>query len=386
MPEQGMDRREFFSLCARAGALGLMPGALQGQVLDGVGSAVQRVGDVSNEPARYWVPLGGGVTKCKLCPRGCEISHGERGFCGVRENRDGRFITKVYGKPAQVMDDAMEKGPFHHYLPATRTLGIGTAGCNLDCGYCQSWEFAQARPELTDNKNLPPQSLVNQVKAAGGKSITFTYSEPIVAIEYVLDTAKYAHQNGIRVLVKTGGYTCSNVMQDLCGAVDAINIDFKAYSHEVYRNITTAEMDPMLESIKIAAASDVWLELTSLIVPGYNDTHDMVSRMCQWIIANCGATTPLHLSRFFPQYKFRHIDPTPADTLRQLRKVAYNTGMKFVYLGNMGGDPAESTYCPACWAKVIERVGYRVTNKALDLTTGKCTCCGYKIPGVWTYS
>jgi pyruvate formate lyase activating enzyme len=386
MSKREMSRRDFLDLCARAGVLGLVPGAVGGQVLDGLGVATRTVGDVSTEPARYWVPLDKNVAKCKLCPRGCEIGHGERGFCGVRENRNGKYFTKVYGKPAQVRDDAMEKGPFFHYLPATRTLALGTAGCNLDCGYCQSWEFAQARPELTDNKNLPPESLVKQVKAAGGKSITFTYSEPLIAIEYVLDTAKLAHEQGIRVLVKTAGYTCENVMQDLCAATDAINIDLKAYSHDVYRRITTAEMDPMLQSIKIAAASDVWLELTNLVVPGYNDTNDMVKRMCQWIIANCGANTPLHLSRFFPKYKFRHIDPTPAETLRRLRKLAYDTGMKYVYLGNMGGDPAESTYCPKCWAKVIERVGYRVSNKALDLRTSTCTKCGYKIPGIWTYS
>ena len=163
MGDRPMNRREFFDTCARAGALGLVPGAIGGQVLGGMGTAVGEVGNVSTHPAKYWAELEGNVAKCKLCPRGCEISHGERGFCGVRENRDGKYYSKVYGKPAQVRDDAIEKGPFFHYLPATRTLGLGTAGCNLDCGYCQSWEFAQARPELTDNKNLPPDSLVNHV-------------------------------------------------------------------------------------------------------------------------------------------------------------------------------------------------------------------------------
>ncbi len=386
MSREEMSRREFFDKCARAGALGLVPGGLAGRVLDSVGAGTREVGNVSNEPATHWVPLAGGVVKCKLCPRGCEISHGERGFCGVRENRDGKFITRVYGKPAQVRDDAMEKGPFFHYLPATSTLALGTAGCNLDCGYCQSWEFAQARPELTDNKNLPPDSLVGQVKDSGLKSITFTYSEPIVCIEYLLDTVELAHKNGIRVLVKTGAYACEGSAREICAAVDAINIDFKAYSPEVYKKITTAEMEPMLQFIKIAAESDTWLELTTLVVPGYNDSDDMTKRMCQWIIANCGANTPLHLSRFFPKYKFRHIDPTPAETLRRLRKTAINTGMKYVYLGNMGGDPAESTYCPKCWAKVISRVGYRVANQALDLKTSRCTKCGYYIPGVWTYT
>jgi pyruvate formate lyase activating enzyme len=375
----GMNRRDFFGLCARAGGLAAVPGV--GRTL---GRAVlAEEGDIARHPARYWKALGGARVQCQVCPHNCELARGETGTCGNRTNFDGKLITKVYGKPALVRAEAMEKGPFYHFLPATKSLGLGTAGCNLDCGYCQNWEFACSKPELTDNKSLPPRPLVDQVKQLGGKSITFTYSEGIVSAEYVLDTAEYAHEQGIRVLLKTGGYGNPEVIRDLCAAVDAVNVDFKAWDPEVYRDITTCERETMMQTIQIATEADVWLEVTNLVVPGYNDDERQVTAMAQWIIDNCGRNTPLHMSRFFPKYRFRSIDPTSRDTLLKLRKVAFNTGLRYVYLGNMGGDPAESTYCPKCWLKVIERVGFRVTNKGLDVKTGKCTKCGLKIPGVW---
>ncbi len=376
-----MSRRDFFGMCARAGALAMVPGT--GQLISGLGAATQTVGDISDHPARYWIPQAGGSVQCQVCPRQCVMGSGETGFCGNRTNYNGQLITKVYGRPALVRAEAMEKGPFFHFLPATQTLALGTAGCNLDCGYCQNWEFARSTPELTDNKNLPPQGLVDQVVQLGGKSITFTYSEPITAIEYVLDTATYAREQGLQVLIKTAGYGNTEVIQALCEIAHAINIDFKAYDDSTYRQITTADMDTMLATIRTVAASNVWLELTNLVVPGYNDSDAMVRQMAEWIVANCGTNTPLHMSRFFPKYRFRSIDPTPKDTLLRLRRIALNAGLQYVYLGNMGGDPAESTYCPKCWLKVIERVGFRVSNKGLDLATGECVKCGYKIPGVW---
>ncbi len=378
-----LGRREFLGVCARAGALvGLLPGT-EG-LLTSLSGIYRTVGDVANEPARYWEALDGGRVQCQICPRQCVLGRGERGFCGNRLNVNGRLITQVYGRPALVRAEAMEKGPFFHFLPATQTLALGTAGCNLDCGYCQNWEFARSTPDQTDNKNLPPRDLVDQVVALGGRSITFTYSEPITAIEYVMDTATYAREQGLQVAIKSGGYGNTGTIQALCSVADAINIDFKAADADVYRQITTAEIDTMLATIRTIAATDVWLELTNLVVPGYNDNDAMVRQMAEWIIANCGADTPLHMSRFFPKYRFRSIDPTPRETLLRVRKVALDSGLTYVYLGNMGGDPAESTYCPKCWMKVIERVGFRVTNKGLDLRTSKCVKCGYTIPGVWT--
>lgn len=376
-----ISRREFIGMCAWAGGLTMLPAT--GSLLSGLRGVTQTVGDVSDHPARYWRPLGGGRVQCQICPRMCELGTGETGFCGNRQNVRGELITRVYGKPALVRAEAMEKGPFFHFLPATQTLALGTAGCNLDCGYCQNWEFARSTPDLTDNKNLPPRSLVDQVVELGGKSITFTYSEPICAIEYVLDTAQYARSRGLRVLIKTGGYANAEIVAALCDAADAINVDLKAYDPDVYRRITTAEWDTMLATIAQVAESDTWLELTNLVVPGYNDSDAMVRQMAEWVLATCGPDTPLHMSRFFPKYRFRAIDPTPTETLLRVRKVAFNTGLRYVYLGNLGGDPAESTYCPKCWLKVIERVGFRVTNKGLDLRTSRCVKCGYRIPGVW---
>ncbi len=384
MGDSGMQRREFIGTCARAGALAALPAMGGGVLLDALTSVPLAVGDVSNHPASYWKTIAGGAVKCELCPRGCELTRGQRGTCGVRANSNGKLVSLVYGRPTMIKDDAIEKAPLFHYMPATKTLSLGTAGCNLDCGYCQNWEFARALPEDTDNKNLPPESLVSQVKAAGGKNILFTYSEGIVSVEYLLETSRLAKQQGLGVLLKTGGFACADAFGDILGAVDAINIDLKAYSHETYRTMTTGELDPVLANIKAAAASDVWLEIANLIVPGYNDSDDMVRRMCEWIMSNCGVNTPLHLSRFFPKYRYRHVQPTSKDTLVRLRKLAYNVGMKYVYLGNMGGDPAESTYCPKCWMKVIERVGFRVANKGLNLSTSTCTKCGYRIPGIWT--
>jgi pyruvate formate lyase activating enzyme len=379
-----LDRREFVGICGKGCLMaGLMPPL--GGLIDGLGRAsVQTVGDVSNVVGRFWHPTTGQNTVCQLCPRKCEIAPGERGFCGVRENVDGQYVSKVYGKPVAVKADYMEKGPFYHFLPRTRTLALGTAGCNLDCKYCQSWQFAQARPEQTDNKNLPPDSLVTQVKDIGLKSITFTYSEPIQCIEYVLDTAALAHKAGLKVLIHTAGYCCPETMQAFTKAVDAINIDLKGFTADFYQDVTGGRLETVLDSIKVAAASGVWLELTNLVVPGYNDNPDTFSEMCRWIVANCGPDVPLHVSRFFPTYKLGNVPSTPADTLTALRGNAYQAGLRYVYVGNMNGHPAESTYCPKCGYKVIRRVNYDVENTGLDLGNFTCVKCHTKIPGIWT--
>lgn len=386
MPRTRINRRDFVGACARGGAcMGLLPltGALP--LMETLSSAPrQAVGNVSNHRARYWRPVKGLETECLLCPSRCVIQPGERGTCGVRENQDGAYISKIYEKPAEIRRDAMEKGPFFHFLPGTESLALGFAGCNLDCKYCQSAAFAKARPETTDNKNLSVQGLVRQLKQLGYKSVTFTYSEPLQAIEYLLDVAQLARANGIAVLVHTAAYFLPEPFEDVCQNVDAINIDLKGFTEHFYKTVTGGELQPVLDNIVRARRYDnLWLELTNLVVPGYNDDDATFSRMCQWIVANCGPDTPLHISKFFPQYKFRNLPPTPNDTLKRLRKLAFQTGLRYVYLGNMPGDPGESTYCPKCGVKVISRNNYEVSFPNLDLRTGKCTKCGYVIPGVW---
>lgn len=381
---QNLDRRDFLSLCARGClALGLAPLGLCGPARLLPQVAAGKVGNVSNVPARYFKPLEAKEIKCLLCPRHCQIRPGERGLCGVRENVDGIYVTKVYGKPTAIKGDPMEKGPFFHFLAGTNTLALGTAGCNLTCLYCQSWQFAQRRPEQTDNESLPPDDVVAQVQKYGIPSITFTYSEPVVAIEYVLDTARAARAAGIKTLIHTAAACNEQPMRELCSAVDAVNIDLKGFSDKFYQDVVGSLRGVVLENVKLAAASDAWLELTALIVPGYNDDQASFRSMCEWVLESVGPDVPLHVSRFFPEYRLRNVPATPIDTLKELRKIAFNVGLHYVYLGNMGGDPSESTYCPKCGIKVVKRVGYEVSNEALDLRTYKCTKCGLKIPGYW---
>lgn len=383
--DKGVDRREFLGLCGRGClALGVMPllGRLDVAALPG--AAAGRTGNVSNVPGRYFKALGNNEIKCLLCPRHCQIGPGERGLCGVRENVDGVYVTKVYGKPAAIKSDPMEKGPFFHFLAGTKTLALGTAGCNLTCLYCQSWQFALHRPEQTDNEDLPPDDLVAQVKKYRIPSITFTYSEPMVAVEYVIDTAKKARAAGIKTCIHTAGSCNEQPLRDVCSVVDAVNIDVKGFTTQFYDEICGGWRDKVYESIATVLDTGTWLELTNLVVPGYNDNPTIFRQMCDWIVKYLGPDIPFHVSRYFPAYRLRNVPATSAETLKSLRKIAFEAGMHYVYLGNMAGDPGESTYCPKCGIKVIQRIGYEVTNTGLDLRTHKCTKCGLKIPGQWT--
>jgi len=378
-----MDRRGFLDTCAKGCmAAGIAP--MLSRVPDVPPMAMGAVGNVSNVPARYFKPLENQEIKCLLCSRHCQIRPGERGLCGVRENVDGVYVTKVYGKPAAIHGDPMEKGPFFHFLPATKTLALGTAGCNLTCMYCQSWQFAQRRPEQTDNESLPPDELVAQVRKYGLRSITFTYSEPMVAVEYLADTAKAARAAGIKMAMHTSASSNPGPLKDICGLMDAVNIDLKSYSRSFYDDVVGCKIETILENTKLVAGTDVWLELTFLAVPGYNTDPAVFKLMCQWIAITLGDQVPLHISRFFPAYRLRNVPATSTDTLKDLRKIAYDTGLRYVYLGNMAGDPSESTYCPKCGMMVVRRVGYEVSNTGLDLRSGRCTKCGMKIPGQWT--
>jgi len=381
MERASCDRREFLGAlgrCAAACATG------SAALLGSRSTSSAAVGSVSNLVAQYWHSVGGTETKCDLCPRNCKIKPGERGFCGARENQDGKYITKVYGRPCVVYVDPMAKGPFFHFLPDTKTVALGTAGCNLDCGFCQSYTFAQARPEQTDNKNLPPESLVAQAKQYGLKTITFTYSEPLQCIEYVIDTAKAAHSQGIRVLVHSAAFVCPDPWKDLCHAVDGINVDLKGFSEEFYTSVTGGHLAPVLNALETARASGKHLEITYLTIPGHNDSTSMVKSACDWIVEKLGPETPVHFTKFFPKYKMRQVPPTPNETLVNVRQTAFKAGLRYVYIGNVPGHSAESTYCPKCHAMLIRHVGYeRIEYVGLNPKSGKCVHCGLKVPGTW---
>jgi len=380
-----IDRREFLAMCVQGG-LGVLLGSglsAVGGLLGSAAPAEATIGNVSRHPARFWERTSRNSVVCRLCPHYCVLAPNEHGECKARMNYGGQLISLVYGKPTAIHGDPIEKAPFFHFLPSTQTLAVGTAGCNQHCKFCQNWEFTQQFPEKTDNKDLSPRSMVSQVQANGVPNIIFTLNDPVQCIEYVLDTAALARPQGIKMLCHTGGYICTEPLAELCQAMDAIAIDLKGFTDEYYQSVTGATLEPVLNTIKQVHASGTWLELTHLVIPGYNDNMSTFRSMCQWILDNLGGDVPLFISRFFPKYQLRRVQATSPDTLRNMRRQAYDLGLRYVYLGNMPGDPAESTYCPCCGMKVIKRNGPTATNTGLDARTGKCVKCGYKIPGIW---
>lgn len=331
--------------------------------------------------AMWYTKLNLKRVRCDLCPRKCVVDDRERGFCGVRENRNGTYYTLVYSNPCAVHVDPIEKKPFFHFLPATLSFSIATAGCNIECAYCQNWEISQRRPEQTDNVYLPPAKVVQLAKHYGCKSIAFTYTEPVVFYEYMYDTAKLSRQAEIRALMVTNAFIEPKPMREACKVLDGVKVDLKAFSEEFYKKICRGQLKPVLKAIEVIKSAGVWLELVVLIVPELNDSPSEIKQMCNWVKANLGKDTPIHFSRFIPMYKLRNLPPTPVKTLERCYEVAKEVGLHYVYIGNVFGHPAESTYCPNCGSIVIQRLGYRTSVNGLK--NGKCAKCKFAISGVW---
>jgi pyruvate formate lyase activating enzyme len=336
----------------------------------------------SLKEALFYKKLDKKIVQCHLCPRNCVIPVGKRGFCGVRENRDGTLYTLSYAKLVSMNDmDPIEKKPLFHFLPGTKTFSIATAGCNLKCKFCQNWEISQKRPEEVDFVYIEPKEFVQLVKKSGRPTIAYTYSEPTIFYEYMFETAKLAHEQGIRNIMHSNGYINEEPLRQLAKYLDAANIDLKGFSEDFYAKLTEGTLEPVLRSLKILKEEGVHLEITNLILPGFNDDEETLRKMCLWIKENLGPETPLHFSRFFPMYKLLYLNPTPVQALEKARKIALDCGLKYVYIGNVVGNPAENTYCPKCGKIVIERRGYFVVQD--NIVDGKCKFCGYEIKGVW---
>ncbi len=331
--------------------------------------------------ALHWEDAGEGRVRCTLCPRECVVSPGARGHCGVRENRGGTYYTLSYGNPCAVHVDPIEKKPFYHFLPTTSSFSIAVAGCNLDCKFCQNWHISQRRPEETYNYRLPPEELIDLAVQSGSESIAYTYSEPTVFFEYMLDCAREARRRGMRNVYHSNGFINEAPLRELCPYLDAANVDLKGFTEEYYSGMTGGSLGPVLRSLRILTEEGVHLELTTLVVPGRNDDPDELRAMCRWIVENLGDSVPLHLSRFHPQYQLHGLPPTPLVTLELARRIAVEEGLRFVYVGNVPGHGANSTRCPSCGELLIHRVGYAVEVRGLD--AGACTACGEVIEGVW---
>lgn len=319
--------------------------------------------------------------KCQLCPRKCVIAESQRGECGVRENRGGKLYTLVYGNPCAVHNAPIEIKPFYHFLPGSRAYSIATAGCNLHCLYCQNWTISQRRPEETENQDLPPEAVVEEALRQGTQSLSFTYSEPTVFYEYMLDCARLGRGRGLYSNVVSNGYINPQPLRELCQAVDAIKVDLKAFTSGFYEKICSGTLEPVLQTLRTIREEGVHLEIVNLVVPTLNDKETEQQEMVRWIVENLGPLVPLHFNRFLPQYRLTALPPTPLETLERARAIAMDEGMPYVYIGNVGAHPAESTYCGRCHRLIIQRHGVLVL--ANHIVDGKCAFCGAPIPGVW---
>ncbi len=331
--------------------------------------------------ARYYEKLPHKKIQCKLCPKECVIDDRERGYCGVRENREGTYYTLVYSRPCTYHADPIEKKPLFHFHPGTLAFSIATAGCNVNCKFCQNWQISQSRPEQIRSVYMPPDKVANLAEQYDCLSIAYTYSEPTVFYEYMVDSADAGHQQNIKSVVITAGYIKKDPLIELCKKVDAIKVDLKAYSQNFYRDVVNGELKPVLESLVTMRKMNVWTEIVYLLVPTLNDSENEIKELCKWIKNNLGVDVPIHFTRFHPQYLLKNLPSTPVKTLDRAKKIADAEGLNYVYVGNVPGHPAESTYCPKCSKKVINRVGY--TIREMNIKNNNCINCNTQIAGVW---
>ena len=284
---------------------------------------------------RYYQRLDDGAVECLLCPHHCHIANGRTGHCHSRRNHDGVLVSEVYAKPCSLAIDPIEKKPLYHFHPGTTCLSLACTGCNFRCLNCQNHEISQVAPDEVDHYDLTPEQIVSLCQKHHCPGIAYTYTEPLTYIEYVTDTARLAHEKGLWNILVTAGYVCQEPLADLLPYLDAANIDLKSFSDEIYQRVSGGHLQPVLDTILAMRAAGVWIELTNLVIPGVNDDMDMIRQMCQWLVSNGLAETPLHFSRFFPRYKMQDILPTPVQTLKAAKQIALDAGIQHIYLGNV---------------------------------------------------
>ena len=331
--------------------------------------------------AMFYKNPNGQNVQCLLCPRECVISDGRRGFCRNRENQKGKLYTVVYGKPSVVDIGPIEKAPIYHFVPGHFRLCITCASCNLRCKHCQNWHLSQKSLEELNHYSYSPSEIVQQAKNQKLNSISFTYTEPTVYYEYLYDISSIAKQMGLRTSIVSNGYINREPLLKLLKVLDAVKIDLKGFSEEFYKEVCSATLKPVLESLITVKKENVWLEIVNLVIPSLNDDPKMIDEMCRWIKANLGVDTPLHFTRFFPNYKLTHLSPTPVSTLESAYKIAKKNGLRYVYVGNVPGHIYNSTFCPSCNRKLVYRTHFDVLE--MNTMNGKCKFCNFRIPGKW---
>lgn len=332
--------------------------------------------------AKWWKTLENGKILCTLCPRFCTIGEGQYGFCYVRQNHNGKLYSIAYGRPTGFGIDPVEKKPLNHFLPGTKILSFGTAGCNLGCKFCQNWNISKAHLDDTNALEVSPEGVVQLALKYRVPSIAFTYNEPTIFGEYVIDISKIAHKYGIKTVMVTDGYITDEARKEIYEHIDGANVDLKAFTERFYHKLTFSHLEPVLNTlIWLRKETNVWFEITNLLIPDENDSDEEINAMCDWILENLGDDVPLHFTAFHPDFKLRDKPPTPPSTLKRARRIALNKGLKFVYVGNVFDREGQATYCPDCKMKLIERDWHSIISNKLK--NGKCPNCNTKIPGVF---
>jgi pyruvate formate lyase activating enzyme len=334
-------------------------------------------------PTKYWHKLEDGRIQCDLCPRFCKLREGQRGMCFVRMCQNGEIVLTTYGRSSGFCVDPIEKKPLNHFLPGTPVLSFGTAGCNLACKFCQNWDISKSREMARLADTASPEGLAEAAERTGSRSVAFTYNDPVIFHEYAIDVAQACHERGIKAVAVTAGYVCEEPRREFYAHMDAANVDLKAFTDDFYWELCKGHLQPVLDTlVYLKHETDVWFELTTLVIPGKNDSDREIDEMTSWVVEQLGPDVPMHFSAFHPDWKMLDVPPTPPSTLTRARDIAMRNGVRYAYTGNVHDREGGSTICHSCGQTLISRDWYIL--EAWNLTDdGRCTKCGTPCAGVF---
>jgi pyruvate formate lyase activating enzyme len=337
----------------------------------------------STVPTKYWSRLDDRRVRCDVCPRACELREGQRGLCFVRACEGGEVVLTTWGRSSGYCVDPIEKKPLNHFLPGTPVLSFGTAGCNLTCRFCQNWDISKSRELDTLMDEAPPERITRAARALGCKSVAYTYNDPVIFLEYAVDTARACREVGVKSVAVTAGYVEPAARRDFFAWMDAANVDLKGFSESFYRKLCSASLRPVLDTlVYLKHETSVWLEITTLLIPGENDSPEELRALSRFVVENLGPDVPLHFTAFHPDFRMRETPATPPSTLRRAREIAREAGVHHVYTGNIHDRDGQSTWCAGCGGLLIERDWYVLGEWNLD-AAGRCRACGARCPGVF---
>jgi len=332
-------------------------------------------------PTQYWHALDDGRIQCDVCPRACKLREGQRGVCFVRSREHDAVVLNTYGRSSGYCVDPIEKKPLNHFLPGSSVLSFGTAGCNLACRFCQNWDISKSKELDTLADAAAPETIAEAAERLGCRSVAFTYNDPVIFLEYAVDVADACRDRGIRSVAVTAGYVCDRPRRDFFAHVDAANVDLKGFTDNFYRHVCGGRLDPVLETLEyLVHDTDVWVELTTLLIPGKNDGEEELDAMTSWVVEHLGSDVPMHFTAFHPDFKMLDVAPTPPATLRTARAIALANGVRHAYTGNVHDPDGASTRCPGCGTVTIERDWYELGAYRLT-DDGRCTVCDTALPG-----